>query len=295
MAKRPITLIILYLCGVGLGLFSTAGYAIPLIGSGSAGRAGAGIAATNVHEVYTSNPSTMAGMSMYSLGSGFSSDGNTFYGSVVDTKTSEVAGGIAYYQQTKDSRFEEAVWKTRGFHLSLAKMLSKEMSFGLTGRYVWFEQQPVGGVLTFPDANDRHFDMDAGLHYKFGPNVAFGFVFRNMFIDKHLEQLPLSDLVAGLAYAPSDAVALYADVGTWVKSSTVNKQWTFAVGAEYKMMKEMLLRAGFRTITQFTNFNALSSGMVLNFDSVQVAYSGTFYLNSTPLQTTHGISLTLLF
>ena len=294
--KLAITPIIL--CFVlGLTFFFSKGlWAIPLMGSGSAARAGAGVAAINVHEVYTSNPSTMVGSKYYSVGGGYTSDGATLQASIVDTKTSELAGAVLYHHQTGGARYEDPNWKTNGLHVSLAGAASDQISLGITGKYIWYEQLPVGGLFTFsPLLMDQRFDLDVGGHFRVSQAVALGIVYRNMLIQKHIEVVPLPDLVVGVALSPVSDLGVYADAGRWVKPSPVDNHWNFAMGAEYRFVAEAMLRAGYRIVTDRSDLQTLSAGIVFKWETVQLAYSAMFYVNSVPFQNTHGVSFALMF
>lgn len=289
---RNLAIITIILC---LSAFFSKGlWAVPLLGSGSTARAGAGVAALNVHEVYTSNPSTMVGPKYYSLGGGYSSDGGTLQASIVDTKTSELAGAVSYYHQTGVARYEEPNWKTHGVHISLAGSASEQFSLGMTGKYIWYEQLSNGAPILSP-VTDQRFDLDAGGQFRINQVVALGLVYRNMLVQKHLESVPLPELVAGISVSPMSDLGLYADVGRWVKSSVLENHWNFAMGAEYRLFSEVMLRGGTRFVTDRSDLQTLGGGLVFKWETVQLAYSAMFYTNSKPFQNTHGVSLALMF
>jgi opacity protein-like surface antigen len=280
---------------LGFVCFSSTGLAIPLLGSGTVARAGSGVAAISIHDVYSTNPSTIVGPRYYSVGGGYNSDGNTFHASVVDTKTSEIAGAVGYYHQTQGTRFEDPHWKTHGVQGAFSGLISPQLALGVTGKYIWYEQLPVSGNLAFPTLEEQGFDVDAGAHYRFNTSIAIGLVFRNLFRSEHLEKFPMPDVVAGVALTPMKGLAIYADSGRWFKTSPLKDQWQFAGGADYNISSSVVIRAGYRLITENISYQLLGAGLGITFDSIQLAYAGSFYLKTTPLENRHGVSLTLMF
>jgi len=284
--KFTILFIILF-----FSFFSRVSLAIPLFGSNSMGRAGAGVAANNVHEIYTSNPASMMFSQYYSIGASYSSDGNTLQGSVVDTQTSTVGGGVSYFYQTNANRFEETLWKVNGLHLAIASKFTEQISVGLMGKYYWFTA--LNPALT----DVQQFDLDAGIHFQIHPMFALGAVAHNIVIKTHRETVPLPDFVAGFSFHPIEMFTVMGDVGTWWKTSNFKSKWQIAVAAEAQFAENVVIRAGYRNILNQTVLpsQAITGGLSLIFEKFQLTYGAMFFIDTKPMVNHHSAEISLLF
>jgi hypothetical protein len=283
-AKGLLALILPFLMAQNLGL------AIPLLSSSAMGRAGAGVGAENVHSIYNTNPASMMFEKYYSVGAGYTSDGNTLQASVVDTKTSGVGGALSYFHQLEANRYEDKLWKINGIHLALAGNLVEAFSVGVLGKYYWFK-------AASPLVRDTQMlDFDLGVQYRLGPFFAAGATLRNVMLKTQKEAFPNPDLALGISVSPVSAINILADAGTWLKEGNqVKGKWMLMGALEGKLSDTFALRGGYRYVLGMASLQGATAGLSVLFEKVRLSYGALFFLSSVPLDHRHSVDITLVF
>ncbi len=263
-------------------------FAFTNISADALGRAGAGVAANNVHDVYGLNPSSMLFSQYYSLGGSYNSLGNSVKGSIVDTKTSAIGGGISYvHRLTQLDSLEEFV--EFGAQLALAGRPLPELSFGLLTKTFWVKEKGK-------KERKAKLDFDLGFKYDISETLAVGAVVRHLIFIPKEEEFPSPNLAFGVAYTPMPTLTLMLDGGTWWKEEAkeLKGAWQAVIAAEFTPIPVVQLRGGFRFVSKKEKKRAFAAGIKLNFETFEIAYGGEVFFAADPVEYDHSVTLTLI-
>ena len=192
--------------------------------------------------------------------------------SVVDSKTSPVAGGLGFTHDRGDANEVDA-GLTR-FYLGAAYAISSGIGFGVTSRYVRGSYKNDGVAR-----NVSLYNVDVGLMALIAEGLALGATYSNVirYSEKLDRALLPSRLAFGLGYSPNEltlAFDLDMDVGR------AQRNLTYHAGAEYLLQRTFPIRLGYerspfvRKDGSAGQENLLSAGLgwVNQGGAIEIAY-----------------------
>lgn len=125
-----------------------------------------------------SNPASGAFEKIYSLDGNYGLNGD-FAVSVLDTRTSNFGGGLAYYRQPVEKTGDpekDTDGKTQGARVSLFRKSTETLAFGITGKMIW---SPALTQIRKDRDNVTSANADIGMLSNFG-NFQLGTNIRNI-------------------------------------------------------------------------------------------------------------------
>jgi len=177
-----------------------------------------------------SNPASSAFVNTYSLQGDFLFP-RSFALSVIDTRTTSVAGGAAYYRRIIDG----AARPLQGGRLGLSGRLSNMVGVGVMGKTVWGPTADLKG-------EDHMNDVDAGVLANFGI-VQAGATLRNLLGGSRTMGYDREMAVGGRINYQG---VMYFSASAIAKTSEVSP-YQYGFGAEYVSPYYLSVKGGFRT------------------------------------------------
>lgn len=231
-----------------------------------------GGASLNNDSLY-SNPAGSVFSQVYSLEGTYELP-KTFAVSVLDTKTSELGGGLGYFRIKAD----DSDLTLQGAKLALSGRVSSQVGLGLAGKMLW------GPDLTTKEGS-KMTDVDLGVLTQFD-FLQVGLTLRNAFGGN--QNMGFSrEWVAGAR--ASYQQTMFFSVSTVALASNV-KPYQYGLGVEYVSPYYFSLKGGFRALTD-TGENFWSAGVSLLAPKIAVHYAVEFATATKPMEHTIAVAL----
>lgn len=242
LARKLALLVLLLGAGPALGAGTPAGGGLPdVVGPRTLGLSAAlGVAASN--EGLYLNPAAVGVRKRYSLEAGALVDrrgsadaGQFFGGSVVDSMSSPITGGVAYLR-AQEGAFVGSVW-----NVLLSGPLAKDVHLGVAGKYVSGDYE--AGVPDTAARSVRFITLDAGLFWQVGDVVSIGAAGYNLLPAEEEAVAPMG-AGAGIAVGSDRSFQVTADWRADFERAGETKN-RYAAGVEVMLGKAVPVRAGF--------------------------------------------------
>lgn len=228
----------------------------------------------SINDSLYSNPAASAFTQVYSLEASLLMP-RTFSASVVDTRTSQLGGGLGYFRVQEPGSENVA----QGVKLGLTTQLSNVVSIGLAGKALWGHgPSGVSGSLK---------DVDLGFFSRMQP-VTLGVTFKNLFGgDSALGYDREAVLGASVNWNQTLflSLAAHSKWGKWAP-------YMYGVGVQYVSANYFGLRGGYRVSTE-TGVGVWGVGAALLAPKLGLHYSVEF-LPESQGGMDHMIAATLL-
>lgn len=223
-----------------------------------------------------SNPAGSAFTQVYSIEGTYVMP-KTFSVSVLDTRTSEIGGGLGYFR--KAVPYSDQL--VQGMKLSLSGRLGAGLGVGLSGKSVW-------GPSLLNGQSDRLTDLDTGFLANLAP-FQVGATFHNILGgSEHLDLKREVSVGARIQYQDVLFLAVSAQMpwGVW-------RPHQYGIGAEYVSPYYFALKGGFR-IRPEDRENFWSVGASLLAPKISIHYAVDLP-TSSDRSPEHVLATTLLF
>lgn len=178
-----------------------------------------------------SNPASSAFINTYSLQGDFLFP-KSFAVSVVDTRTTTVAGGAAYYRQN----IKGSSQSLQGGRLGISGKVSNFVGVGLMGKTIWGPTADLKG-------NDHMNDVDAGVIAVFGGMLQAGAAMRNVLGGNKPMGYDREISVGGRVNYQR---VMYFSASTVSKASELSP-YQYGLGVEYVSPYFLSVKGGYRT------------------------------------------------
>jgi len=229
------------------------------------------------NESIFSNPAASAFNQEYTLEGTFAFP-RSFSASVLDTRTSQVGGGLAYFKE-QDS---ESEGYRHGVRVSLSSRVSETVAVAVAGKAIWSKNQ-------MESSNFK--DLDAGLIWNAGFATA-GFVLRNFSGgDKQAEQEREMSLGGRIGYSQ-----------TMYLSAAAHSKWgqfapyEYGVGVEYVSPWYFSLMGGYRFQTDNSSLEPSCWSLGVSFLSPKLSLHYALELpESLEPDSSHLLGLSMAF
>ncbi|MBP7844489.1 MAG: hypothetical protein KA116_06710 [Proteobacteria bacterium] len=287
-----------FFCSQSFATKPTQSDTLTLSGPKSSAKGSASVATPASYDNLILNPAAAAIPKQYNVGVGYLSTGKTMLASIVDTKSSQLGGGVYYLRRDskKSAIQDEAAGDFQRVEsrvgLSLFAKVSEEVSFGGGAKYV--------NINTYQNPslqNATVWNGDLGFYYQAAPSTRLGIGVTN-FLDDENDYLPTS-VQLGADYLLNESIIFSALLMRYEKLDSASKfrrpsdsLFVYAIGAEY-LYKSLSLKAGYRENSPWSQ-KLLSAGMGYSADKFSADYAATFVTQGSG-ETKHDFSLGLLF
>lgn len=231
--------------------------------------------ASQINDSLFSNPAGAAFTKVYSVDGTFAPP-KTFAVSVLDTKTSGIGGGLAYFRK-KIGDFEKPL---QGARLNFSGQISEELGLGIGGKALWGPNL-IGG-------DDKLNDLDLGVLTSLG-FVQLGLTLRNMLGGNEAMDLPRELSFGGRIGWEN---TLYLSVATLARLDNMSP-YQYGIGAEYVSPWYFAIKGGFRTQPQ-RQLSFWSGGLSFVSPRLSLHY-GVEFPQALGARTEHQVGATLLF
>lgn len=189
-----------------------------------------------------SNPAGSAFTKVYSVDGIFQLP-KTLAVSILDTKTSNIGGGLGYYRRMYSGSKEV----TQGMRLGFNSKITEQLAAGVTGKMIWGPtmnldqyKEPIAG--SFTGNQDKFYGVDMGLLYDAG-HYQVGTSFHNVASEKEWMGEKREFSVGGRVNWQK---VFFVSLSAQSYLSEV-KPYEYGIGTEYVSPYFFALKAGYRT------------------------------------------------
>ena len=257
MCKHNFLALSLFVCGAAWAENSPTAARIvgdpdALMGPKSTARGSSTTASHLVHDSIFQNPAAAVIDKTYIVTLGYTPVGDQLSASIVDTRSSNIGGGLAYVR--RDLRDIQSSPLALGNYrrtedraaLSFFGMASDELALGVLGKYTY--QKSYDGL----SENGKNWNGDIGAKYFFSNSFQIGLAAQNLLKDD--KGMNLRAFSAGIETLPLRSVNVSARVihfpklpaSSEFRYSNTEKTTGFSVGAEWAAYRGLSLRAGYK-------------------------------------------------